>query len=196
MLIFIREIALEREESLKTHRRNGHHGWIKVMGRASGASWRMCGSEGFFVLFFVLFFLWVWSREEEKMDIITGWPPTSELLEVGFWPSYYWTFFFNSPFWHFLSPFPPWSGLLAVFGMAHQPCPLDRFSLCAFHDSGTSWFSWWVFVTSFASYPPKLLQWSPKNAFLSFPTPNPSIYLPHSLHIYWAPTMCQAHGNY
>lgn len=58
--------------------------------------------------------------------------------------------------WHFLNPYPLWPDLLTVFDMVDQPCPLDSFSLFEFHDNGASWFSWWVFVTSFASFPPKV----------------------------------------
>lgn len=75
MSIFIWEIALKREESLKTHERKGHHGWIKVIGMASGALWRMYGGEwGFFVVVVGLcffFFAEFGARRgvgEEKVD--------------------------------------------------------------------------------------------------------------------------------
>lgn len=159
MSIFIQEIALEGEESLKIHEKKGHHGWIKVTGMASGALWRMCGGEGAFFFFFLFaeFGARRGGGKRRWMMFKGSQSPTSELLEVRFWPSY-WTFSFNSPFWYFLSPYPPCPGLLTVFGMTHQPCPLDSFSFCGFHDNGTSGFSWWVFITSFASSPLKLFQ--------------------------------------
>lgn len=141
---------------------------IKFMEMAQGTAWRMWGGEGAF-----FFFGWVWRRVMRRQMKLQSnlytralYLPISSLLLTSLKMASHFPLLnpLSTLLWHFLNPYPLWPDLLTVFGMVDQPCPLDSFSLFDFHDNGASWFSWWVFVTSFASFPPKLSQWPPKNA--------------------------------